>query len=94
MTFRMLSMYKIQGGDVYNFEKMEIIGFRGSKNKNMEWIISRQTPDNPPPQQGNSDLISGLTGLCVYIFYPNLFPSQINIISPKKHFLLFNVLSH
>ena len=41
-------------------------------------------PDSPPPQQGASDPISGLTGLCVYLFYPNLFPSQINIISPKK----------
>ena len=30
MTFRMFSMYKNQGGDVYNFEKVEIIGFRGS----------------------------------------------------------------
>ena len=41
-------------------------------------------PDSPPPQQGASDPISGLTGLCVYLFYPNLFPFQINIISPKK----------
>ena len=30
MTFRMFSMYKNQGGDVYNFEKMQFIGFRGS----------------------------------------------------------------
>ena len=50
----------------------------------MKWIISRQLPDSPPPQQGASDPISGLTGLCVYLFYPNLFPSQINIISPPK----------
>ena len=30
MTFRMLSMYKNQGGDIYKFEKTEIIGFTGS----------------------------------------------------------------
>ena len=51
---------------------------------NMKWIISRQIPDSPPPQQGASDFISGLTGSCVYLFYTNLFPSQINIIPPKK----------
>ena len=57
MTFRMFSIYKNQGGDIYKFEKVEIIGFRGSKN--MKWITSRQIPDNPPPQQGVSDPISG-----------------------------------
>ena len=35
-------------------------------------------------QRGASDPISGLTGLCVYLFYPNLFASQINLIFPKK----------
>ena len=34
----------------------------------MKWIISRQLPDSPPPQQGASDPISGLTGLCVIPF--------------------------
>ena len=29
-----------------------------------------------------SDPISGLTGLCVYVFYPNLFLSRSNIIPP------------
>ena len=33
---------------------------------------------------GASNPIKGPTGLCVYLFYPNLFPFQINIISPKK----------
>ena len=32
MTFRMFSIYKNQGGDIYKFGKVEIIGFRGSKN--------------------------------------------------------------
>ena len=39
----------------------------------MKWIISRQIPDSPRPQEGASDPISGLTGLCVYVvvqFYP------------------------
>ena len=49
----------------------------------MKWIIGRRLPDSPPLQQGASDPISGLTGLCVYLFYPHIFPSQINIISPK-----------
>ena len=49
----------------------------------MKWIIGRRLLDSPPPQQGASDPISGLTGLCVYLFYPHIFPSQINIISPK-----------
>ena len=46
----------------------------------LKWITSRQIRDNPPPQQGASDPISGLTGLCVYLFFPYLFPSHINII--------------
>ena len=54
----------------------------------MKWMISRQLPDSPPAQQGASDPISGLTGLCVYqelsnLFYPHTFPFQLNIISPK-----------
>ena len=49
----------------------------------MKWIIGRRLLDSPPPQQGASDPIGRLTGLCVYLFYPHIFPSQINIISPK-----------
>ena len=45
-------------------------------------IISKQRQDSPPLQQRASDPISGLTGLCVYLFYRNLFPCQINIIPP------------
>ena len=50
----------------------------------MKWIISGQIPDSPPPQQSASEPISGLTGLYVYLFFPNLFASQINIIFPSK----------
>ena len=49
----------------------------------MKLVIGRRLPDSPPPQQGASDPISGLTGLCVYLFYPHIFPFQINIISLK-----------
>ena len=47
-------------------------------------MISRQKSESPPPQQGASDPISRLTGLCVYLFFPDLFPSEINIIPPVK----------
>ena len=33
----------------------------------MKWIISGQVSDSPPPPQGASDPISGLTGLCLYL---------------------------
>ena len=52
------------------------------------FAVTRQLPDSPLPQQGASDPISGLTGLCVHLFYPNLFPSQINIIPPKNQPLM------
>ena len=32
-------------------------------------MISRQVPISPPPQQDAPDLISRLTGLCVYLFF-------------------------
>ena len=35
------------------------------KNWNMKLIISRQLPDSPPPQQGASDPISGITGTAI-----------------------------
>ena len=46
--------------------KGEILDLGVVKNWNMKWIISRQLPDSSPPQQGASDPISALTGLCVY----------------------------
>ena len=48
----------------------------------MKWTIGRQIPDSSLLQQGASDPISALSGLCLYLFYPNLFQSQINIIPP------------
>lgn len=48
-------------------------------------IIRRRILDSPPAKQGASDLISRITALCVYLFNPNSFPSQINLISPKKN---------
>ena len=41
--------------------------------------------DSPSPQQGAPEpIFSGLTGLCIYLLYPNLFPFQISIIPPQK----------
>ena len=57
-------------------EKGEMLDFGVFKNWNMKWIISRQLPDSPPPQQGASGPISGLTWLCLYLFYPHTFPSH------------------
>ena len=47
-------------------------------------MISRQISESPPTQQGASDPISRLTGLCVYLFFPDLFPSEIKIIPLAK----------
>ena len=51
----------------------------------MKWIISRQRLDSPPQQRGTgaSEPISELTSFMGKLFYPNLFPSQINVISLK-----------
>ena len=46
-------------------EKEKILDLGVVKNWNMKWIISRQLPDSPPPQQGAFDPINGVTGLCV-----------------------------
>ena len=53
---------KIKGEGVFKIlEKWKILDF--GVVLNMKWIISRQLPDSPSPQQGASDPISGLTGL-------------------------------
>ena len=49
----------------------------------LEYEVNDKYTYSPPPQLGASDPLSRLTaGLCVYFFYPDLFPSEINIISP------------
>ena len=72
------------GGRELKFRKIWNILDLGivNKKKKMKWTIGRQIPDSSLPQQGASDPISALSGLCVYLFYPNLFPSQINIPPP------------
>ena len=85
MIFQMFLMYENGRGMFYNFGKIEkywIWGLLKFKEKNR--ISSRKIPYSQPPQQGASDPISELTGLCSYLFYPNLFPSQINVISTNK----------
>ena len=53
---------KIKGEGVFKIlETWKILDF--GVVLNMKWIISRQLPDSPSPQQGASDPISGLTGL-------------------------------
>ena len=47
----------------------------------MKCTNGTQIPNSSLPQQGASDPSSALSGLCLYLFYPNLFPYQINIIS-------------
>ena len=64
----MFLMYEKGRGMFKIMEILENIGFGGS----------------PPPRQGAFDPISELTVLCSYLFYPNLFPSQVNLISTKK----------
>lgn len=49
--------------------------------KNWKFTNTRQSTK---PQQGAFEPIIGQTGLCVYLFYLYLFPSQINTIFPKK----------
>ena len=74
MIFQMFLMYKIKGeGEMFKIlRKWENIRIWGLLKINMNWIISRQLPDNK--KKGASDPISRLAGLCVYLFYPNLFP--------------------
>ena len=41
--------------------------------------------DSPPTKQSASDPITGLTGLCVYLFYPNIFPCKSASVPPKNN---------
>ena len=60
-------------------ENWKTLDFEVVKNYNMKWIISRQEVK----YQIYHHL--SITGLCVYCFYPNLFPFQINIIPPSSN---------
>ena len=77
-------MYANGRGMFKILEKLENIGFGVVKILKKNRISGRKIPDSPLPQQGASDPISELTGLCSYLFYPNLFPSQINVISTNN----------
>ena len=55
------------GGGCLNFGKIGKYWIRGLlKFKKKNRISSKKIPDSPPPQQGASDPISELTGLCSY----------------------------
>ena len=59
-------------------ENWEILDLWVVENYKMEGIIMRKIPHSPPPQRGAPEPISRLTVLCVCLFYPYFFPSQIN----------------
>ena len=50
------------------------------------WAAHRhqEFPGVPPPPSPGSSQVNKLSVEVVYLFYPNFFPSQINILSPKK----------
>ena len=50
------------------------------------WAAHRhqEFPGVPPPPSPGSSQVNKLSVEVVYLFYPNFFPSQINIISPQK----------
>ena len=45
-------------------------------------MISRKIPDSPPPQQGASNPIIRLTGLCVYLSYTIYFLPESTSLPP------------
>ena len=57
-------------------ENLKTLEFGVVKNSNMKWIIGRQEMKCQIYHHNS------ITCLCVYCFYPKLFPSQINIIPP------------
>ena len=65
-------------------ENLQILDLRVVENYKIKEMISRQIVDSRPAKQDASELIRRITALCVYLFNPNLFPSQINFISPEK----------
>ena len=75
---------KVEGGCLKFRKNWKILDLGVVKILKKNRIRSRKIPDSPPPQQGAFDPISELTGLCSYLFYPILFPSQVKVISTKK----------
>ena len=75
---------KVEGGCLKFRKNWKILDLGVVKILKKNRIRSRKIPDSPPPQQGAFDPISELTGLCSYLFYPTLFPSQVNLIFTKK----------
>ena len=70
-------------------QNWEILDLWVVENYKMEGTIMRQILNSPSPQRGAPEPISRLTVLCVCLFYPYFFPSQINPIPlplppPKK----------
>ena len=74
----------MEGGCLKFWKNWKILDLGVVKILKKNRIISKKIPDSPPPRQGAFDPISELTGLCSYLFYSNLFPSQVNVISTKK----------
>ena len=72
------------GGCLTFWKNWKILDWGFVKILKKNRIRSRQIPDSPKPRQGAFDPISEPTGLCSYLFYPNLFPSQVNVIFTKK----------
>ena len=76
---------KMGGGCLTIWKYWKIFDLGVVKNLKKEYRVrSKKRPDSPPPQKGASDPISELSGLCSYLFYPNLFPSQVSEIFTKK----------
>ena len=59
-------------------ENLKILDLGVADNGNLKGIIS------PSAKQGASDPICGLTGLCVYLFYPNYFFLKSTSFLPSK----------
>ena len=88
MSFEMFSNKQKWGRECLKIRRTEklcgILALLKVKIKRRK-SITKQIPDVPPLQKGVSEpIIRELTGIYAYLFYPNFFPSQINLISPLK----------
>ena len=86
MIFRMFFICKNLGREYLKFGWLENIWSGGSYKLKYEVNKLVDKYEIVPPVQGASELtIRELTGLFEYLFYSYLFPSQINIVSPKHN---------